>query len=116
MSRVLAALVFVVAGVVPAAAQDTPEPARARTEARELFVRADALLTSGRFAEARDLLRRSFDAFPAAPTAFNLAVAARGVGRSVEAVSWLDRLVGGELGALDAARLAEVRAPGRDRA
>lgn len=108
MRRALAVVLFVLAGALPAAAQDAPTSAR--TEARELFVRADVLLTRGRFAEARDLLQRSFDAFPAAPTAFNLAVAARGVGRSVEAVSWLDRLVGGELGVLDDTRLAEVRA------
>ncbi|MCA9616269.1 MAG: hypothetical protein R3B99_00090 [Polyangiales bacterium] len=101
----LACFCLVVVGARGVSAQ---EPSRA--EARELFLRADTLLTSGRFAEARDLLRRSFDAFPTAPTAFNLAIAARGVGRSVEAVAWLDRLAEGELGPLDEARLGEVRA------
>jgi hypothetical protein len=111
--KALAVVAFALGALhAPAFAQEARTDTRsdARTEARALFERADALLTHGRFAEAHELLRRSFEVLPTAPTAFNLAVAARGIGRSVEAVAWLDRLARAELGALDEARLAEVRA------
>ena len=69
-------------------------------EARARFEEANDALSSGRFAEARDLFRRSLQAHPNAAAAFNLAVALRGTGETVESVEVFDALLAGAYGAL----------------
>jgi len=91
-------------GAAPRARADEPNPERARA----LFGRATQALQAGRFAEARDLLRQSLALFPMAATAFNLAVALRGTGETLEATALFERLLGGEHGALTADRRAEI--------
>lgn len=84
--------------------------ARAEPDARTLFEQGRAALTTGRFAEARDLFRRALVLLPKPGSAFNLAVALRGTGEAKEAVATLEALLGGAYGELDRARRAEAEA------
>lgn len=96
-------LALALAHAAPAGAQSSAEQ-----EARELFQRANAALETGRFAEARDLLRRSIELTPNPASAFNLAVALRGTGETIASVSTFDRLLEGEYGRLSAAQRREA--------
>lgn len=127
MSRVFRAMAFgalaLCSAARPASAQATEE-----ARARELFVEAQQALETGRFAEARDLLEQSLDLTPNPGSAFNLAIALRGMGQPIEAVGVFDALLKGGYGSLAepqrqqaealrqevAAEIAtlEVRAPG----
>lgn len=78
-------------------------------DARELFRQADAALETGRFAEARDLLRRSLAITPNPASAFNLAVALRGTGETLASVAVFDALLEGEYGELSRAQRAETQ-------
>lgn len=78
--------------------------------ARRWFELGRAALSTGRFAEARDLFRQSLEKVPKAGSAFNLAVALRGTGESKAAVAILDRLLAGELGPLQKAQQQEAEA------
>ncbi len=81
----------------------------AASGARELFDEANEALVTGRFAEARDLLRESLALAPNAGSAFNLAVALRGTGQTLEAVRVFDSLLEGQYGALSANQRREAR-------
>ncbi len=76
--------------------------------ARELFVEGEAALRRGRFVEAADRLERSLEAQPRLGTAYNLALAYRGMGRAIDAEALLGRILEGELGRLDARRRRQV--------
>lgn len=78
--------------------------------ARRWFEEGRVALSTGRFAEARDLFRQSLEKVPKAGSAFNLAVALRGTGESKAAVAILDRLLAGELGPLLKAQREEADA------
>lgn len=91
-------------------ASDTGAEAAADQEARRLFGEATTAIAAGRFAIARDLLRRSIALVPNAGSAFNLAVALRGTGELRAAVATLEALVAGEHGALQGAQRAQVSA------
>ncbi len=106
-------LVFVGLGFVGLLAAPTTSVAQSRADsrrARALFEEADAALTAGRFAEARDLLRRSLGLYPHVASGFNLAVAYRGTGEIRAAIRTLDELLDGTYGALDGAQRAQARA------
>lgn len=109
----LALLCFALGTGPGAEAQGSPDaPAQGASEeatARELFERARAALNTGRFAEARDLLRRSLSIRPNAGSAFNLAVALRGTGEPLAAIDVFDRLLADEYGELDANQRAQAR-------
>lgn len=99
---VIAPLLFTLVSLASTARAD-------EAAARRLFEEAAAALQEGRFVVARDLLRRSLDEHAAAPTAFNLAVALRGTGETVEAVDLFEALLDGRYGRLDGARRTEVQ-------
>jgi tetratricopeptide (TPR) repeat protein len=77
-------------------------------DARTLFEQGRSALSTGRFAEARDLFKRSLALVPKSGSAFNLAVALRGTGEAAEAVGTLDRLLAGDYGALAKAQRNEA--------
>jgi len=79
-----------------------------QNDARALFDQGRVALSTGRFAEARDLFRRSLELVPKAGSAFNLAVAMRGTGEALDAVVTLDRLLRGEYGAIAKEQRAEA--------
>ena len=101
--RALALTLLVVDLVAAPARAQSPEQ-----EARELFQEANAALETGRFAEARDLLRRSIELTPNPASAFNLAVALRGTGETIASVATFDRLLEGEYGRLSSAQRREA--------
>jgi serine/threonine protein kinase len=78
--------------------------------ARRWFDEGRHALSTGRFAEARDLFRQSLEKVPKVGSAFNLAVALRGTGESMAAVAVLDRLLAKELGPLQKAQREEAEA------
>lgn len=77
--------------------------------ARELFDEANARIEEDRFAEARDLYRRSLALRPHPATAFNLANALRSTGELLESERVLDELIDDRYGALDEAQREEAR-------
>lgn len=79
-----------------ASAQDVDR----ETAAREAFDRAVAAMQEGRTREGVELFRRSLDLMPRTESAFNLAVALRGIGDHVAARRTLDALAAGTYGAL----------------
>ncbi len=79
-------------------------------DARALFDQGRTALTTGRFAEARDLFRRSLERVPKPGSAFNLAVALRGTGEATAAVATLDQLLSGAYGPLDKSQRSEAEA------
>jgi hypothetical protein len=101
---VLFAALATLASASSSFAQDGASAARAR----ELFDQANQALGTGRFAEARDLLRESLALAPNVGSAFNLAVALRGTGEILEAVRVFDALLGGEHGALSRDQRSEA--------
>ncbi len=105
MSRAL--LIVLLLCAAPAFAQ--PEP-----DARTLFEQANEATAQGRFADARDLYRRSLDLEGNPATAFNLAVALTRTGEFVEAVERFDALLEGEHGRISRAQQREVRNLRRD--
>ncbi len=78
-------------------------------EARRLFEEANTALESGRFAVARNLLRRSLSLGPNAASAFNLGVALRGTGETLAAVAVFEGLLEGERGEISAGQRREVQ-------
>lgn len=106
VTRALGLLLVLAAALsaAPARAQDAAD----RRRARQLFEQADGALSGGRFAEARDLLRRSLALYPHTATAFNLAVALRGTGEIRAAVQTFDQLLSGSHGELDAEQRAQA--------
>lgn len=83
-------------------------------DARALFEQANAATAQGRFADARDLYRRSLELEGNPATAFNLAVALTRTGEFVEAVQRFDALLEGEHGRISRAQQREVRNLQRD--
>lgn len=77
-------------------------------EAKAQFDRGRTALSTGRFAEARDRFRESLELAPRAPTAFNLAIALRGTGEPVEAVSVFEALLAGRYGDLSKNQRTEL--------
>lgn len=77
-------------------------------EARNLFEEAERAQEAGRYAEARDLYRRSLEVVPRPGSAFNLAVCLRGTGEILQSVQTFDALLGDEYGPLEAAQRSEV--------
>lgn len=69
-------------------------------EAREAFERGMQELDEGRFRDATVSFERSFELAPRLPTAFNWALALRGLGQALEAERLYRRLLEGELGEL----------------
>lgn len=76
--------------------------------AQDLMGQAREAADAGRLVEARDLLVQLMDSDPSPEAAANLAMVRRGLGELTEAQSLLERLVGGELGELDAERQARA--------
>jgi hypothetical protein len=104
----LAACAFVAAlASCHAAAQDDADP---RARARELFERGTEAHRSRRFTEAITDLRASLSLYAHPGTAFNLANALRGAGRTSEAAEVFDALLDGRYGALSETELTEARA------
>lgn len=101
--RAWSCLAFAAVLVVCGAARASQDDARAD------FERATEALRTGDFPEARDLLRRVLEREPSTAAAFNLAVALRGTGQSVEAVEVLDALLDGRYGTLEANRRRSAR-------
>src|SRR5262245_50540261 len=87
-----------------ASAQDVDR----ETAAREAFDRAVAAMQEGRTREGVELFRRSLDLLPRTESAFNLAVALRGVGDHVAARATLDALAAGTYGTLGEEELHAV--------
>jgi hypothetical protein len=88
---------------------DATGPTRAeRTEARALFEQARTAIQEGRFAAARDLLRRSLELAPNPGSAFNLAIALRGTGELRSAVGTFEALLAGGHGELSPAQAREA--------
>lgn len=77
-------------------------------EARRLFDEATVALQTGRVAEARDLLRRSLTLYSNPATAFNLAVALRGTGQTLESLELFDEILSGRHGRLAQEQTAEA--------
>jgi len=106
------ALASVLLASIATAALVLAAPGRARADdaadARRLFDQATPVLRARRFAEARDLLRRSLTLHPSAATAFNLAVALRGTGETTEAVATFDSVLGGRFGTISSDEAAQV--------
>lgn len=98
----LAGVLVVLLCAAPAAAQD--EEARARA----LFDEARVAFDAGRFPEARAQLEASLALLPRAPTALNLARVQQSMGDVLDAEAMLNRLLDGELGALEPERRAQV--------
>ncbi len=105
MTRAVFALVVGALTATAAAQEPTPDPAAARA----LFEEANGATAAGRFADARDLYRRSLALQANPATAFNLAVALTRTGEFVEAVRRFDALLEGSLGALSRTQRREVR-------
>ena len=99
---------FVCVGWLLVAASAAAQGRAEERDARELFAQANAALATGRFAEARDLLRRSIALTPNPASAFNLAVALRGTGETLASVAVFDALLGDEYGAIDAVQRREA--------
>lgn len=78
-------------------------------DARRLFQEAAGALEGGRFAEARDLLRRSIELSPNVGSAFNLGVALRGTGEVRGAVRIFEALLEEEYGTISGTQVREVR-------
>jgi hypothetical protein len=100
--KALALALGFVAFVSSAAAQD-------RELAQELFVQAAEARDAGRWAEARDLLTRSLEAFPHFPTAWNLATALERLDDLAGAERVLVRLDRGDYGTISSSEAASVR-------
>ena len=79
-----------------------------RQAAQELFDQGDGALQEGRFPAARELLQRSLTLYAHPATAFNLAVAHRGIGEPREAIALFDGLLEGRFGRLGAERRTQV--------
>ncbi|MEM9072599.1 MAG: hypothetical protein AAGE52_29090 [Myxococcota bacterium] len=104
MIRVLLSLALL-AGLVPASAQGQSS----RRSAQELFERGVQAMNTARFAEARDLFRRSLALYPNAGTAFNLAVALDRTGDFVDSVDLFGALLEDAYGGLRGPQEREVR-------
>jgi hypothetical protein len=112
MKRVLAAVAAMALACMlsgATAVQAQPASGETRTKARELFERGRAALEQGRYVEARDLLMRSLERKPNAGTAFNLALAQRETGETMEALQLFDRLLAGEFGTISSEQRSEVQ-------
>lgn len=101
---------FVVAIVVAVAVAPAAARADDVQDARRRFDEGKAALTTGRFAEARDHFRASLALAPKAASAFNLAVALRGTGEPVEAVTVFEVLLEGAYGELSNRQREEIDA------
>ncbi len=105
-ARALAAALVVALAVFASA------PARAQSseaEARSSFERGMRELDAGRYRDATAAFERSFTLAPRLPTAFNWALALRGLGHALEAEALYQRLLDGELGPLRPADRASVQ-------
>ncbi len=91
MNRLLAVLTIWVAVIVPGAAQ-------AGKSTETLFQEGNKALQTGRFHEARDLLKKAHLSAQGVGTAFNLAVALRGTGEVVECHQLFAQLLQGKFG------------------
>jgi hypothetical protein len=107
---------FVAPFVAPLALFGATAEAQA-PEARERFDAGMEALDAGRFRDAATAFERSFELEPRLPTAFNWALALRGLGEALAAERLYQRLIDGDLGTLRArdrsaveALLVEVRA------
>lgn len=101
------ALLSLLGLAAPAHAQEadpTPEAA-----ARVDFERGVAAMESGDPSAAVRAFEASFAALPYLATAYNLAIAYEAVGQRADAANLLDRILGGELGALGPAEAREAR-------
>ena len=81
-----------------------------RERARELFDQGTTAFAEGRYTDAIRDLRASLERFESKGTAFNLAGAYRGAGRTTEAVDVFDRLLAGAYGAMSEEELGQTRA------
>ena len=93
--RMRALLVAVVMSSSIAVAQDD-----AREQARVLFEQGTEALRNRRFTEAIEHLEGSLELFDNPGTAFNLANALRGAGRTLDAITVFDRLIADAFGTL----------------
>ena len=103
--------VLLQSGVVTAQAERScaEETTAEACEALELFNQAGAARAERRLGDARDLLKRSLDLDPAAPTAFNLAGVLADTGDYVAAIELYDALQAGDFGEIPPDRLTRVR-------
>jgi hypothetical protein len=100
--RALLAAGLVLATTSVAAADDDAE------EARALFNQAMQARTADDMARAEELLERSLELEPSAPTAFNLAEVQMRLGHACAAADLYGALLGDDFGKLDPARTREV--------
>lgn len=84
--------------------------AYAQESARERFAAGMEALDAGRFRDAATAFERSFELEPRLPTAFNWALALRGLGEAIAAEQLYQRLLDGELGPLRPRDRASVEA------
>jgi hypothetical protein len=98
----LAAGLFLVPASVAAADDDVEE-------ARALFNQAMEARTADDMARAEELLERSLELSPSAPTAFNLAEVQMRLGHACAAAELYGALLADDFGKLDPARTREVR-------
>jgi len=87
---------------------DAQEPPSNQARAQALFEQGLEALDTGRFARARDLLEDAVILYPTASLAFNLAIALRGTGQTVEAASTIEALLEGRFGPLTEERRQEA--------
>ncbi|MEM6956430.1 MAG: hypothetical protein AAF645_12095 [Myxococcota bacterium] len=66
-------------------------------------------LREARFAEARDAFREAMSIFENGPSAYNLALALRGTGESLEAIALFERLLDGAFGPVGEERASDMR-------
>ncbi|MCB9611167.1 MAG: hypothetical protein H6722_01795 [Sandaracinus sp.] len=102
---VVVAFVALVALVAP---RRTGPPSPGSTRVR--FDAGMQALDAGRFRDAADEFERSFELAPRLPTAFNWALALRGLGEALQAERLYQRLLDGELGTLRGRDRASVEA------
>ena len=83
-------------------------------EAEEAFRQGTTLVQEGRFVQGRTQLLRSLRLVPRPATAYNLALAYRGLGHVLEGRSLVDGLIAGHYGALAAEGIESARALRRE--
>jgi hypothetical protein len=100
-----------IAAMLAAALTLGPQPVRAQEgEARSLFELGVEAVEAGRYAEAEELLARSLATQPRLSTAYNLAIARRGIGDALGARAVLRDIVGGTYGPIPAAQRDTIEA------
>lgn len=91
----------------PVAGESPEEPP---SEAQALFIAGNAAVRDGRYADARDLYRRSIQIAPRLSVAWNLVLAFRGTNEIIAALELVEQLIGGDFGELSSEDRPELEA------